>query len=309
MLQFILRRLLLLIPVLLGLITIVFILLYILPGDPARLIAGPSATPQIVETIRKQNGLDQPLWVQYFNYLSHVIQGDLGRSYQSHRTILTELDSVVPKTIQLALTAEVFSSILGITLGVIAASLQDTSIDRLITTLAAVQLSFPLFWLALMLQILFSVNLHLLPPSGYNSGFDQYIILPTITLAIPSSGILARMTRTTILEVLNEDYIRTAYAKGLYKRAVLWKHALRNALIPLTTTIGLDLTRLLGGVVIIEVIYGWPGLGKYAYDALVYKDLPALQASIMVIAICVSLVNLFVDILYGILDPRIRYSR
>ena len=308
MTSYIFKRILTIIPVALGLITVIFILLYLLPGDTARLIAGQSATPEVVEKIRVEMGFDRPLYQQYFSYLQDILEGDLGRSYRSRRTVVSELQQVVPRTFQLALTAELFSVFIGVSLGLIAASRKDGLIDRFITFISALQLSFPLFWLALMLQISISVVLHLLPPSGYQSGFDRFIILPAITLAIPSSGILARFTRTAVIDVMGEDYIRTAYGKGASKRIVLSRHGVRNALIPVATSVGLDFTRLLGGITIIEVIFSWPGLGKYAFDALVYKDLPALQGAVIVFAISVSLINLLVDIFYGILDPRIRYT-
>ena len=306
--RFIVRRILMVIPVLFGITFIIFALLYILPGDPVRLMVGPSANPETVEQIRREMGLDRPFIIQYFDYLKQLSTGDFGRSYQTRRLISTELISVVPKTVELAVTAEIFSALIGITLGTLAAANKNGLIDRFVTALAALQLSFPLFWLALMLQLLLAVELKLLPSSGYQGGIDKYILLPAITLAIPSSGILARLTRTTVSDVLREDYIRTARSKGLVERLIYLRHALPNALIPIITMIGLDLTRLVGGIAIIEVIFSWPGLGKYAYDALVFRDLPALQASVIIFAVFVSLINLLVDIFYGVIDPRIRQA-
>jgi peptide/nickel transport system permease protein len=305
MLSFLFRRILMIFPVLLGITIIIFALLYVLPGDPVRMMAGPSVDAATLERIRHEMGLDRPIINQYIDYVSKLVQGDFGRSYQTRRQVSEELASVVPRTIQLSLTAEFFSILAGISLGLLAANFHNKFIDRLITTLAAFQLSFPLFWLALMLQLLFAVQFKLLPSSGYEAGFDQYILLPAITLAIPSSGILARLTRVAVVDVLREDFIRTARAKGLGDRAVYMRHALPNALIPIITTIGLDLARLIGGITMIEVIFTWPGLGKYAYDALVFKDLPALSASVIVFAVMVSLINLLVDMLYGFIDPRI----
>jgi peptide/nickel transport system permease protein len=305
MASFTLRRILMLIPILIGITFIIFALLFILPGDPVRLIAGPGATPETIESIRHEMGLDRPLHTQYLDYLSKMAVGDLGRSYQTRRRVTEELAAVVPRTVQLALVAEIISSVFGILLGMIAAARQNDWPDRLITVLAALQLSFPAFWLALMLQLLFAVKLHWLPSSGYENGFDKFIILPAITMAIASTGILARLTRVAVLDTLREDYIRTGRAKGLRELKVFVQHALPNALIPITTTIGLDLARLIGGITIIEVIFSWPGLGKYAFDALVFRDLPALQASVIVFAVFVTLINLFVDLLYRIIDPRI----
>ncbi|MCY3711312.1 MAG: ABC transporter permease [Caldilineaceae bacterium] len=307
MLGYTVRRLLQFVPILIGLVTVLFALLNILPGDPARMMAGPFANPDVVETIREEMGFDRPLWVQYMDNLWDLARGEFGRSYQSRRPILRDLLEVFPKTVQLALAAEVTSALIGIWLGIVAATRRNGWADRLIMTIAALNLSFPLFWLALMLQIVFAVFLRLLPPSGYGAGFDQFVILPAITLALPSLGLLARITRAALIEVLGEDYIRTARAKGLRDVLVIRRHVLPNALIPIVTTIGTDFVRLLGGIPIIEVIFAWPGIGKYAYDALVFRDLPALQASVIVLAVSVSLVNLAVDLLYAFINPRIRY--
>ena len=307
MIGYVVRRLLQFVPILIGLVTVLFALLNILPGDPARLMAGPFANPDVVETIREQMGFDRPILVQYLDNLWNLARGQFGRSYQSRRPILADLIEVFPKTVQLAFAAEVTSALFGIWLGVIAATRRNGWADRLIMTVAALNLSFPLFWLALMLQIVFAVFLRLLPPSGYGAGFDSFIILPAFTLALPSLGLLARITRAALLEVLSEDYIRTARAKGLKVALVMRRHVLPNALIPIVTTIGTDFVRLLGGIPIIEVIFAWPGIGKYAYDALVFRDLPALQASVIVLAVSVSLINLIVDLLYAFINPRIRY--
>lgn len=307
MLGYTVRRLLQFIPILIGLVTVLFALLNILPGDPARMMAGPFANPDVVETIREEMGFDRPLWIQYLDNLWNLARGEFGRSYQSRRPILGDLLEVFPKTVQLAIAAEVTSALIGVWLGIVAATRRNGWADRLIMTIAALNLSFPLFWLALMLQIVFAVFLRLLPPSGYGAGFDQFVILPAVTLALPSLGLLARITRAALLEVLGEDYIRTARAKGLKGVLVVRRHVLPNALIPIVTTIGTDFVRLLGGIPIIEVIFAWPGIGKYAYDALVFRDLPALQASVIVLAVSVSLVNLAVDLLYALINPRIRY--
>ena len=307
MIGYVVRRLLQFVPILIGLVTVLFALLNILPGDPARLMAGPFANPDVVETIREQMGFDRPILVQYLDNLWNLARGQFGRSYQSRRPILADLIEVFPKTVQLAFAAEVTSALFGIWLGVIAATRRNGWADRLIMTVAALNLSFPLFWLALMLQIVFAVFLRLLPPSGYGAGFDSFIILPAFTLALPSLGLLARITRAALLEVMSEDYIRTARAKGLKRSLVTRRHILPNALIPIVTTIGTDFVRLLGGIPIIEVIFAWPGIGKYAYDALVFRDLPALQASVIVLAVSVSLINLIVDLLYAFINPRIRY--
>ena len=246
MIGYVVRRLLQFVPILIGLVTVLFALLNILPGDPARLMAGPFANPDVVETIREQMGFDRPILVQYLDNLWNLARGQFGRSYQSRRPILADLIEVFPKTVQLAFAAEVTSALFGIWLGVIAATRRNGWADRLIMTVAALNLSFPLFWLALMLQIVFAVFLRLLPPSGYGAGFDSFIILPAFTLALPSLGLLARITRAALLEVMSEDYIRTARAKGLKRALVTRRHILPNALIPIVTTIGTDFVRLAG---------------------------------------------------------------
>lgn len=308
MTAYIVRRILLFIPILIGLVTVLFALLNILPGDPARMMAGPFADPDVVENIREQMGFDRPLHVQYLDNLWNLARGQFGRSYQSRRPILSDLIEVFPKTVQLAVAAELISALCGIWLGVVAAARRNGWADRLIMAVAALNLSFPLFWLALMFQILFAVMLRLLPPSGYGRGFDSFIILPAVTLALPSMGLLARIARAALLEITSEDYIRTARAKGLAAALIMRRHMLPNALIPIVTVVGTDFVRLLGGTPIIEVIFSWPGLGKYAYDALVFRDLPALQASVLLLALCVSLVTLLVDLLYAFINPRIRYA-
>lgn len=306
MLAFLVRRLLITIAVLFGLLTLTFALVHVLPGDPARLTAGPGADARTVDTIRRELGLDQPLGTQYLRYLGDVVRGDLGRSYQSRRPVRSELAEVYPKTVVLALTAEAFAAVLGVGLGVAAATSGSRALDRLILAFAALNLSFPLFWLALMLQLSLSVFVRALPPSGYDLGLDRFVILPALTLALPSSGFLARITRSSLMELRQAAFLRMARAKGVSEPMVVLRHALPNALIPILTTIGLDLARLLGGIVIVETIFAWPGVGKYAFDALAYKDLPALQASILVFAVSVSLVNLMVDVLYASCDPRLR---
>ena len=219
------------------------------------MMAGPFADPDVVETIREQMGFDRPLLVRYLDNLWQLAQGEFGRSYQSRRPILGDLVEVFPKTVQLAIVAEVTSALLGIWLGIVAATRRNGWADRLVMTVAALNLSFPLFWLALMLQIFFAVVLRVLPPSGYGAGFDQFIILPAFTLALPSMGLLARITRTALIEAMGEEYVRTAHAKGLSRVLVMRRHILPNALIPIVTTVGTDFVRLLGGIPIIEVIF------------------------------------------------------
>ena len=305
--RYIVRRLLALIPVILGLTLVIFLLVNVIPGDTARLIAGEYADEATVEQIRTTMGLDKPILVQYGNYLLDLVQGDLGRSYQTHRPVLEEILTVFPKTIQLAVTTEVISIVVGLFLGMSAAVRCGSLFDRGITMFGVLGLSIPQFWFALILQLVLAVKFGWLPPSGYQGGFDIYIILPAITLGIPSAGMMARISRSAFLEVLPQNYIRTARAKGLREKSVIWKHALKNALIPVLSLVGTDMSRLLTGTMIVESVFSWPGIGKYGYDALFYKDMPALQATVLVLAVSICLVNLAVDVLYAAADPRVRY--
>lgn len=309
MFKYILRRLLIMIPVLIGLTMVVFLLVNVLPGDTARIIAGDYANEETVESIRQAYGLDKPIHIQYINYIKNLLNGDLGRSYHSRRDIASEIANVFPKTIQLALATELAGVVMGVVLGMTAALHRGSLIDRCVTGFGVLGLSIPQFWFALILQLLFAVTLKWLPPSGYGVGFDQYVILPALTLGIPSAGMMARVSRAAFLEVLPQNYIRTARSKGLFERVVIWRHALKNAMIPILSLIGTDISRLITGTMIAESVFSWPGIGKYGYDALFYKDMPALQATVLVLAVTICFINLFVDILYGFFDPRVRLSQ
>ncbi|MFL2651807.1 MAG: ABC transporter permease [Anaerolineales bacterium] len=306
MLKFIGSRLLVLPLLLLLLSALIFALLYVLPGDPARIMAGEYASAETVDRIRVQMGFDRHPVIQYLTYVRDVLQGEWGRSYQSNRLVLEDIKQVFPKTIKITLVAEIMSIILGVSFGVLAAVRRNSWIDRSLMTVSVLSLSMPLFWLALLLQLLFAMRLGWLPPSGSGDLFSRYIILPALTLAIPSSGYLARITRAAMLDTQQADYVLTARSKGLREFSVITKHMLPNAWLPIISVIGVDLARLLAGVAIIEVIYAWPGLGKYAFDALAHRDFPALQASLNVLAAAVLFVNLGSDVLYGLADPRVR---
>ena len=306
MLKLIGSRLLVLPLLLLLLSALIFALLYLLPGDPARIMAGEYASAETVDRIRVQMGFDRHPAVQYLTYVRDVLQGEWGRSYQSNRLVLEDIKQVFPKTIKVTLAAEIISIILGVSFGVLAAVRRNSWIDRSLMTVSVLSLSMPLFWLALLLQLLFAMRLGWLPPSGSGDLFSRYIILPALTLAIPSSGYLARITRAAMLDTQQADYVLTARSKGLREFSVITKHMLPNAWLPIISVIGVDLARLLAGVAIIEVIYAWPGLGKYAFDALAHRDFPALQASLNVLAAAVLFVNLGSDVLYGLADPRVR---
>lgn len=309
MFKYILRRLLIMIPVLLGLTMVVFLLVNVLPGDTARIIAGEYADEATVESIREAYGLDKPLHIQYLNFMGNLLKGDFGRSYHSRRMISKEIANVFPKTIKLAVATEIAGVLMGVLLGMTAALRRGRLLDRCVTGFGVLGLSIPQFWFALILQLLFAVTLKWLPPSGYGAGFDKYIILPALTLGIPSAGMMARVSRTAFLEVLPQNYIRTARSKGLKEHVVIWRHALKNAMIPILSLIGTDISRLITGTMIAESVFSWPGIGKYGYDALFYKDMPALQATVLVLAIAICIINLIVDILYGFFDPQVRLSQ
>ena len=287
-----------------GITIIVFLMLHLLPGDPARVIAGLLATDQDVARLRTQLGLDQPLLVQYWNFLSHLLRGDLGISARTSQPVLTEVMARLPATMELAIISTALASFFGIVGGVIAATHRNSPIDYLTSVLTLFGASMPVYWLGLMLIILFAVQLHLLPAAG-NEGPASFI-LPSVTLAAFSVALIARMTRSSMLEVLGNDYVRTARAKGMSERRVVFQHALKNAFIPVLTVIGLQFGTLLGGAVLTESIFSWPGIGRWIYDAVQNRDYPVIQAMIMVIAGIFVVVNLIVDLLYAALDPRIR---
>lgn len=305
MTKYILKRLLILIPTLLGVSFIVFSLLYLSPGDAALAAAGPNATKETVEAIRQSLGLNEPFLVQYGNYLKNlVLHFDLGKSYQSGRSVTEALLRVFPTTIKLASGALVISIIMGISFGVLAAIKRNTIIDSLITAFGMVGLAMPIFWSGLLLIIIFSTKLKVLPASGFSS-FKQ-MILPWFALGFQSSAVIMRMTRSAMLDVLDKDYIRTALSKGLVKRKIILVHALKNAMVPVITTIGLQAGGLLGGSILTETIFSIPGIGRLMVDSIKTRDYPIILGAILLIAIVYSLISIIVDILYGFINPRIK---
>lgn len=305
MLQYILRRILLIIPVMLGVSVIVFGIMVLTPGDPALLMLGEHAPPEQVQALRDQLGLDQPLPVQYVRWLARVVQLDFGRSIRSNRPVLDEIAQRLPATIELALLATALAVVLGIPIGVISATRPNSVIDHSATVLAFTGLAMPVFWQGLMMILIFSVLLGWLPSSGRLGGW-QYYVLPAVTLGTSAIAAITRMTRSTMLEAITQDYIRTARSKGVIERAIVYRHALRNALIPVITVIGLQFGNLLAGAVITETIFSWPGIGRLAVDAIRAKDFPVVQGVVIVFAITYALVNLIVDVAYAYLDPRLR---
>lgn len=301
-----LQRLFWTIPLLLVVSFLVFCMVHVSPGNPARLIAGEQATQETVDNISNRLGLDRPLITQYGIFLTNLMQGDLGRSIHSRRPVFEDLIKRLWATAKLAIVSIAFASLAGVTLGTFAAIKPNSIVDTLCSLIALLGISLPAFWLALMVMYLFSLQLHLLPTAGHGSW--EHYILPAFTLGTRSLAVIARVTRAEMISVLAEDYIRTATAKGLTRASVIAKHALRNSLVPVVTIIGLQTGQLLAGSVVVEVIFNWPGLGRQLILAILGRDFPVIQGGILFIAILFVLINLAVDLLYRILDPRIRYA-
>lgn len=306
MTTYLLRRLLLAIPTLWAAITLVFFLFRLVPGDPAELIAGELAPREVVESIRRQMGLDQPLWVQYVRYLGGLARGDFGISKVFQQNAGQQLAQRLPATLELAGLAMLLAFVLGVAAGLVAALKQYSWLDSLLMLGAVSGISIPNFWLGLMLIMLFGVTLGWLPISG--RGGLESVILPALTLAAYQLAVIARMTRSSMLEVLRQDYVRTARAKGLRERVVVLTHALRNALIPTVTIAGLQLGYLLGGSIVVETVFAWPGLGSLMIESVRIRDYTMVQAVATLFAATFILVNILVDLLYAYLDPRVQYT-
>ncbi|WP_273497403.1 ABC transporter permease [Peptoniphilus rhinitidis] len=305
MTKYILKRLLILIPTLLGVSFIVFLLLYLSPGDAALAVAGPDATKEAVDAIRESLGLNRPFIVQYGSYLKNLIfHFDLGTSYQSGKSVSEALLRVFPTTMKLAGGSLVIAIVFGITFGIIAALKKNTIVDSIITTVGMIGLAMPIFWSGLLLIIIFSTKLRVLPASGFSS--IKHMILPWIALGFQSSAVIMRMTRSAMLDVLDKDYIRTSKAKGLKKSKIIFVHALKNAMIPVITTIGLQAGGLLGGSILTETIFSIPGIGRLMVESIKTRDYPTILGAIMLIAIVYFLISIVVDILYGFINPRIK---
>ncbi len=306
MANYIIRRLLMLVPMLFGVSVAVFLILHSIPGDPARMAAGPDASEADIEQIRVNYGLDRSLIVQYGIYLQKVVQGDLGDSFQTLAPVTEGILRTFPATLELAVAGMFIAVFLGVPIGIYSALHPRGAADRLVTSLAVLGISMPGFFLGLVLMLVFASMLNWLPPTG-RGGF-AHLVLPSITLGVPYVATFARLTRSSMLDVFSEDFIRTARAKGLSWRKVTYRHALRNASIPLVTMLGLDFGRLLGGAVIVEKVFAWPGMGRYMVDAIMVRDIYVVQGTILVFAASVVIINLIVDVIYGALDPRIAYS-
>lgn len=334
MVKYIIKRLLLLVPVLIGVSILVFFIMHLLPSDPAATILGEHATTSEIAKLRESLGLNKPIIVQYWDFLCGLFKGNLGNSLFTKTPVLDELRARFPATFELALSSIVLAAVFGILMGIIAAIKQNSILDYLSMIISLLGVSMPIFWLGLILILVFGVQLHWLPVSGRITiglepdkitGFYlldsllkgnmeafksslMHLILPSIALASYSTAIIARMTRSTMLEVIRQDYVRTARSKGLSEKSVIFGHALKNAMIPVVTVIGLQFGSLLGGAVLTETIFSWPGVGSYLIDAVLKLDYPIVQGAVMMVATTFVLINLIVDIIYAFIDPRIKYS-
>ena len=302
--KYIFKRLLLLIPVLLGVSFLVFSIMSFTPGDPAQLILGESAPKAQVLALREEMGLNDPFIMQYGRFVLNAVQGDFGRSYTSGREVFGEIFQRFPNTLILAIIGVIIAILIGIPVGIISATKQYSVMDSVSMIAALLGVAMPNFWLGLMLILFFSVGLGWLPSGGFG-GWGS-LILPSITLGTGAAAIITRMTRSSMLEVIRQDYIRTARAKGVTEKKVINKHALKNALIPVITVVGLQFGYLLGGAVLTETVYSWPGVGRMMVEAIRSKDTPVVLAAVLFLATTFSIVNLFVDILYGFVEPRVK---
>lgn len=336
MLSFVLRRVGLLVPTFIGVTLIAFALIHLIPGDPIELLAGERGIdPARHAQLMREMGFDQPLWQQYLNYIGAALQGDLGRSIKTREPVLTEFFTLFPATIELSLCAMLFAVVIGLPVGILAAIRRGSVFDHTVMGVSLAGYSMPIFWWALLLILVFSVNLGWTPVSGRIAvayfvepvtGFMlidtllagdteafgsalHHLVLPSIVLGTIPLAVVARMTRSSMMEVIREDYIRVARAKGLSQARVILVHALRNALIPVVTVIGLQIGTLLAGAILTETIFAWPGVGKWLVDSINRRDYPAVQGGILLVAAVVMLVNLLVDMLYGLINPRIRHAR
>lgn len=335
--KYIFRRILFLLILIIGVATMVFILSHMVPSDPvvANLSQRNMSNPELVEIFRAKWGLDKPLHIQYLVYMKSLLKGDLGESIRTGRPIITDILQYVPATIELGILSMIIASIFGILFGVISAMKRNSIVDQLFRTISVIGVSIPSFWFALIMLFIFYFKLGWLPGPGRISSFIElpasignyylfgsilrgnwavavdsfkHLILPSIVLGSFSMGLIARTTRANLLEVLSSDYIRTAQAKGVPERLVVTRHALGNALIPVITVIGLGVSNLLGGMVLVETIFAWPGIGQYAFKSVINLDFPAITAVSLIIAVNFLFINLIIDILYGVIDPRVRFN-
>jgi len=303
---YVIRRLLLAIPVLIGVSILVFSIVRFIPGDPARAIAGVHASPRYVEQVRREMLLDEGLHVQYFVYMTNLVQGDMGRSALTRRPVTVELMERFPNTLMLTAAAMAIAIAFGMSAGIVSATRRYSLFDNFSMLAALIGVAAPVFWLGIMFQLLFSVNLGWLPSGGI--GTWRHLVLPALTLGLATTALIARITRSSMLDVLGQDYITTARSKGLVERIVIYKHALKNALIPVVTVMGLQFGTLLGGAVLTETVFSWPGIGRLMVDSILNRDYPVVQGAVLLLAVFFVLINLVVDVIYAYLDPRITYG-
>lgn len=310
MLKYTLKRLVQLIPTLFIVVLIVFIITRVIPGDPAAVMLGPQASVEDVESLREELGLNESMWTQLGGYLKGLIKGDLGDSYYYNEPVSDIIAERFPATLILSVSSMLISLLVGIPIGVISATKQYSKFDYITMILALIGISMPVFWLALMLVLIFSVNLGWLPSVGMGSeGFVdiiKHLILPSISLAVISAGVFARFTRSSMLDIIKEDYIKTANAKGLKQKIVVWKHAFKNALPPIITIVGIQFSSLLSGAILTETIFSWPGMGKLIVDAIEKRDYSLVQGGVIFVAFVYVIINLIVDISYALLNPKVR---
>ena len=306
MTQYIFRRLLALIPILIGVSIIIFLVMRLVPGDPARQTLGPEATGEQVEVLRKAWRLDEPLPIQYIAWLQRAVEGDLGRSTVSRVPVTEEIFSRLPATLNLTLASMAVAIVFGLLFGIISAIRHNSLVDRGTMLLALIGICTPSFWLGLILLLIFSVELGWFPSTG--AGGISHLVLPSITLGVGAAAVIARVTRSSMIEVFSEDFVRTARAKGLAERMVVVRHALKNALIPIITILGLEFGGLLAGAVITETVFSYPGIGQLLIKSINNRDFPIVQGALLLFAVQFVLVNLIVDLLYAKVDPRISYA-
>jgi peptide/nickel transport system permease protein len=304
--HFLFRRLLLTVPVLLGVATLVFSLIHLVPGDPVQAMLGESAAPQDVAELRSRLGLDRPLLVQYGVFLKDLLRGDLGTSLRTGEPVVRAIAARVPATFQLAVAAMCLAVVFAIPLGIVAAARAGTGVDFAATTLALAGISMPTFWVGPLLAIFFGIVLGWLPVSGF--GTPAHLVLPAVTLGAPLAAVLARMTRASVIEELHELYVLSARARGVSRARAVLRHAFRNSLIPIVTVLGLQMGAVLTGAVITETIFAWPGVGRLLIQSINFRDYPLIQGCILLIAVTYVAMNLLTDLAYGLLDPRIRYA-
>jgi ABC-type dipeptide/oligopeptide/nickel transport system permease component len=305
MAQYIVRRLLQMIPITLGILTLVFSLIHMIPGDPAVQIAGEGARPEDIQSVRKALGLDEPLWKQYVTYVSNLAHGDLGTSFRTSEKVSKEIFARYPATMQLAFGAMLVALLVAIPLGVISAIYRNSWIDNLARFFALIGVSMPSFWFGPLLIIAFAIHFHWFPVSGREEGWKS-LVLPSVTMGLALSAILTRMIRVSLAEELGQLYVTTAYAKGVTKTKAIFRHAMKNAMIPVITVLALQFGSLLTGAIITEQIFSWPGLGRLLIQSITTRDYPQVQASILVIAVTYIFVNFLSDLMYAVVDPRIK---